>query len=165
MFERNFFLDLLTDFLDFKTVKNKDGLFEVLSSDTSVLTCMLHGFELQCVAVVESEVAAGWHTYETAGLQGCMQVSCIIISCRSQPSTFCQGCTRDVQGIVFVCSPKRGKRCWEILHQARSRAPVDAHGNPIESPSLIKKTETEQQSRDRSKTKAPEKTFTFEPSS
>ena len=111
----------------------------MLTHDTSILKYMLRGFELDCIPVVESEVAAGWHSYETAGLQGCMQASCIIPSCRSQPTTFCQGCTRDVQGIVFVCSPKRGKRCWEILHQARSRAPVDAQGNPIEAPSLIKK--------------------------
>ena len=99
---------------------------------------MLHDFVLQCIPVVESELVVGWHTYETVGLQGCMQNSCIIPSCRLQPSTFCQDCTRDVQGIVFVCSPKRGKRCWDILHQVRSRAPVDAQGNPIEAPSLIK---------------------------
>ena len=103
-----------------------------------------------------------YNTFDTAGLQGCMQVSCIIPSCRSQPTTFCQGCTRDVQGIVFVCSPKRGKRCLEILHQARSRTPVDAQGNPIEAPSLIKKTKTEQQSWDRPNSKAAEKDFSFE---
>ena len=92
---------------------------------------MLRGLELHCIPIVESEVVAGWHSYELRNR--------IIPSCRSQPTDFCQGCTRDVQGIVFVCSPKRGKLCCEILHQARTRPPVDAQGNPIEAPSLIKK--------------------------
>ena len=49
------------------------------------------------------------------------------------------GCTRDVRGIMFVCKPWARKRCWEILHQARSPKLLDAQGNEIERPSLIKK--------------------------
>ena len=103
---------------------SKNGRTKEIDRKRSVVTSiiiklfnfdMLREFELSCIPLVESEVAAGWHKFETAGLQGCMQASCIIPSCRSRPTTFCQGCTRDVQGIVFVCSPKRGKRCWKYF--------------------------------------------------
>ena len=67
------------------------------------------------------------------------QSSCIIPSCKSRPRTMCAGCTRDVEGIVFVCKPSNNKRCWEILHQVRSPNPVDAQGNLIERPQLNRK--------------------------
>ena len=67
------------------------------------------------------------------------QARCIIPDCKSVPSTICAGCTRDVRGIVFVCKPSSRKRCWDILHQARSPKLLDAQGNEIERPTLIKK--------------------------
>ena len=67
------------------------------------------------------------------------QARCIIPDCKSVPSTICAGYTRDVRGIVFVCKPSSRKRCWDILHQARSPKLLDAKGNEIERPTLIKK--------------------------
>ena len=67
------------------------------------------------------------------------QARCIIPDCKSELSTICAGWTRDVQGIVFVCEPSARKRCWEILHGARSPKLLDAEGNEIERPNLIKK--------------------------
>ena len=67
------------------------------------------------------------------------QARFFIPDCKSVPSTICAGCTRDVRGIVFVCKPSSRKRCWDILHQARSPKLLDAQGNEIERPTLIKK--------------------------
>ena len=67
------------------------------------------------------------------------QARCIIPDCKSVPSTICAGCTRDVRGIVFVCKPSPRKRCWDILHQARSPKLLDAQGNEIEPATLIKR--------------------------
>ena len=94
--------------------------------------------ELTCVPVRPNESA--YHTYDQkGGAQMMWQARCIIPSCNARPSTICAGCTRDVRGIVFVCKPSNRKHCWEILHQARSPKLLDAQGNEIERPSLIKK--------------------------
>ena len=101
-------------------------------------------FELSCVPVRPKETA--FHVYgQKGGTQMKWQARCIIPDCKSTPSTICAGCTRDVRGIVFVCKPSARKRCWEILHQARSPKLLDAQGNEIERPSLIKKKEAKQQ--------------------
>ena len=95
-------------------------------------------FELSCVPVRPKETA--FHVYgQKGGTQMKWQARCIIPDCKSTPSTICAGCTRDVRGIVFVCKPSARKRCWEILHQARSPKLLDAEGNEIERPNLIKK--------------------------
>ena len=87
-----------------------------------------------------------YHIYgQKGGSQMKWQARCIIPDCKSEPSTICAGCTRDVRGIVFVCKPSARKQCWEILHQARSPKLLDAQGNEIEQPSLIKKKEAKQQ--------------------
>ena len=94
--------------------------------------------ELSCVPVRPNESA--YHSYnQKGGAQMMWQARCIIPDCNARPSTICAGCTRDVRGIVFVCKPSARKRCWEILHQARSPKLLDAQGNEIERPSLIKK--------------------------
>ena len=80
------------------------------------------------------------------GAQMKWQTRCIIPDCKSEPSTICDGCTQDIQDIVFVCEPSARKQCWEILHQTRSPKLLDAQRNEIERPNLIKK-ETEQQFR------------------
>ena len=83
---------------------------------------------------------SAYHSYnQKGGAQMMWQALCIIPDCNARPSTICAGCTRDVRGIVFVCKPSARKRCWEILHQARSPKLLDAQGNEIERPSLIKK--------------------------
>ena len=94
--------------------------------------------ELSCVPVRPSE--AVYHVYsQKGGAQMKWQARCIIPDCKSEPSTICAGCTRDVRGIVFVCKPSARKQFREILHQARSPKLLDAQGNEIERPSLIKK--------------------------
>ena len=94
--------------------------------------------ELSCVPVRPDETA--YHIYgQKGGAQMKWQARCIIPDCKSVPSTICAGCTRDVRGIVFVCKPSPRKRCWDILHQARSPKLLDAQGNEIERPTLIKK--------------------------
>ena len=98
----------------------------------------LYVVELTCVPVRPSDSA--YHTYDQkGGARMKWQARCIVPDCKSEPSTICAGCTRDVQGIVFVCKPTTRKRCWEILHQARSPKLLDAQGNEIERPSLIRK--------------------------
>ena len=67
------------------------------------------------------------------------QSSCIVPGCNSGPRTIYAGCTRDVTGIVFVCKPSARKWCRHILHQARAPNPVDAQGNTIEKPTLVRK--------------------------
>ena len=94
--------------------------------------------ELSCVPVRPDEAA--YHIYgQKGGAKMKWQARCIIPDCKSVPSTICAGCTRDVRGIVFVCKPSSRKRCWDILHQARSPKLLDAQGNEIERPTLIKK--------------------------
>ena len=95
-------------------------------------------FMLSCVPVRPKETA--FHVYGQKGVaQMKWQARCIIPDCKSEPSTICAGCTGDVRGIVFVCKPSARKRCCEILHQARSPKLLNAQGNEIERPSLIKK--------------------------
>ena len=94
---------------------------------------------LSCHVPVRPNESA-YHSYnQKGGAQMMWQARCIIPDCNARPSTICAGCTRDVRGIVFVCKPSARKRCWEILHQARSPNLLDAQGNEIERPSLIKK--------------------------
>ena len=94
--------------------------------------------ELSCVPVRSND--SPYHTYTEKGAARMQwQARCIIPDCKSKPSTICAGCTRDVPGLVFVCKPSTSKRCWEILHQARSPKLLDAEGNVIERPSLIRK--------------------------
>ena len=108
-------------------------------NDTSI-TALCH-CELSWMPTFPGSVRAGHHDYATmGGVSTGIQGTCIIPNCKSRPKTMCLGCTRDVEGIVWVCAPKDGKTCWEKLHQARSaETPRDADGNEIPRPKLIQK--------------------------
>ena len=102
----------------------------------------LHVVELTCVPDTTSSTQ--WitilYTYDEKGVaQMLWQARCNISNYDARLSTICVWCTSDVRGIVLVCKPSARKRCWEILHQARSPKLLDAQGNEIERPSLIKK--------------------------
>ena len=70
--------------------------------------------------------------------KGMISSRCIVGSFSGTPSTFCQACTRDVPGVVYVFKPSDTKQCWNILHQARCLHP-DLPGNPIDPPKLTRK--------------------------
>ena len=93
--------------------------------------------ELQSIPILPDE--AKNHTFNKGGNSGKFQGQCIVGGCKSSPRTFCQTCSGDVPGIVYVCKPSATNQCWDILHQARCPHPVDQQGNPIDRPSLTRK--------------------------
>ena len=93
--------------------------------------------ELETIPILPSE--AGNHTFRKGGNSGRFQGRCIVASCSSSPTTFCEACTRDVPRIVYVCKPSATKQCWNILHQARCPHPVDQQGSPVDPPKLTRK--------------------------
>ena len=94
-------------------------------------------YELQSIPILPDE--AKNHTFNKRGNSGNFQGQCIVADCKTSPRTFCQACSRDVPGIVYVCKPSATKQCWDILHQARCPHPVDQQGNPIDRPNLTRK--------------------------
>ena len=93
--------------------------------------------ELESIPILPDE--AGSHTFQKAGVTGNFQGRCAVASCKSYPRTFCQACTRDVPGIVYVCKPSAIKQCWNILHQSQFPHPVDQQSNSIDRPKLKRK--------------------------
>ena len=102
--------------------------------------------ELELIPVRAAESEKGHHDFEQTGVQVQLRGKCIVSDCKRKSRTICIGCTRDTIGLVHVCEPKDGNQCWEKLHAARVRYPVDNNGNPAELPKLTKERETKQQS-------------------
>ena len=101
--------------------------------------------ELELIPLRESACRQGHHKFDTAGSNVGVHGPCINPNCKSRSRFICVGCTRDVDSVVWVCKPSESKPWWEMLHKARARYPVDNTGNPIERPSLTKKTAEKQQ--------------------
>ena len=81
-----------------------------------------------------------YHTYTQKAPHECSgKLDVLYQTVSPNPQPYALGAPRDVPGIVFVCKPSTSKLCWEILHQARSPKLLDAEGNVIERPSLIRK--------------------------
>ena len=95
--------------------------------------------ELELIPLRDSECQQGHHDFDTAGSNVGIRGRCINPDCTSRSRIICAGCTRDVNGLVWVCSPEDNPYCWERLHKARARYPVDNAGNPTERPKLTKK--------------------------
>ena len=120
-------------------------VFNILHScfeSNNEVTCVIRNHcsaELNCIPIRPKEKEKEHHDCDQTVTSIALRGRCMNTDCKSRPFTICVGCTSDIKGFTCICKPSPRKDCWTKVHLDREPYPIDVNGNPIESPSLIKK--------------------------